>query len=69
MDLEETEGRNDCAGEGQQLFNLLTDRLEFSPAVINIIYLNPNSSERSQLGAPQFKFGSVVKNRSSSGGN
>jgi hypothetical protein len=33
MDLEETEGRNDCAGKGQQQFDLLTDRLEFSPAV------------------------------------
>jgi hypothetical protein len=25
MDLEETEARNDCAGEGQQQFNRLTD--------------------------------------------
>jgi hypothetical protein len=26
MDLEETEARNDCAGEGQQQFDLPTDR-------------------------------------------
>jgi hypothetical protein len=26
MDLEEIEVRNDCAGEGQQLFNRPTDR-------------------------------------------
>jgi hypothetical protein len=30
MDLEETEARNDCAGEGQQQFNRLTDRPELS---------------------------------------
>jgi hypothetical protein len=27
MDLEETEVRNDCAGEKQQQFNRMTDRL------------------------------------------
>jgi hypothetical protein len=26
MDLEETEARSDCAGEGQMQFNWLTDR-------------------------------------------
>jgi hypothetical protein len=26
MDLEDTEARNNCAGEGQQLFNLPTER-------------------------------------------
>jgi hypothetical protein len=29
MDVEETEGRNDCAGESQHQFNLLSGRLEF----------------------------------------
>jgi hypothetical protein len=27
MDLEKTEARNDCAGEGQQEFNLPTDEI------------------------------------------
>jgi hypothetical protein len=29
MDLDETEARNDCAGEGQQQFNRQTDRLQW----------------------------------------
>jgi hypothetical protein len=29
MDLEETKARNDCAGEGQQKFNRLTDRSDY----------------------------------------
>jgi hypothetical protein len=35
MNLEEPEAKNDCAGEDQQLFDRLTDRLETNlPLVI-----------------------------------
>jgi hypothetical protein len=32
MDLEDTEARNDCAGEGQQQFNRPTDRVVIESA-------------------------------------
>jgi hypothetical protein len=32
MHLEDTEARNDCAGEGQQRFNRPTDRIAWEPS-------------------------------------
>jgi hypothetical protein len=39
MDLVETEARNDCAGEGQQQFNWLSDR-EFGGRSRKLVVMN-----------------------------
>jgi hypothetical protein len=35
MDIEDNVARNDCAGEGQQQFNRLTEKIVFMPAVMS----------------------------------